>query len=240
MKSYDELKTEMEPINFIVVCTEKYSAEYANKSLSMFKRNFQGDFSPFCITDKKDQISEEFNCIEKQPELSGWWNKLSIFNQNLPHENTLYVDLDLLIMNPITDVLKFADKKIPEYEIACFGDHIQWHGEQFGSALMFFQQKKMHWIYEEFIQDLNANMLTNGGDQIWLGQRLSKVLYLEKHNKNLVKSLKFDLSHMSADRTQLIIPNKIADDFILLNCHGQPKPHQLVEMNWEPIKNIWY
>jgi hypothetical protein len=230
----------MDPINFIVVCTENYSAEYANKSLSMFKRNFEGNFTPFCITDKKDQISEEYNCIEKQPELSGWWNKLSIFNQILPHEYTFYVDLDLLIMNPLTEVLEFAHQLMPDYEIACFGDHVQWHGEQFGSAFMYFEQKKMYWIYEEFIQDLNANMLTEGGDQIWLGQRLEKVLYLERHFNNLVKSLKIDLGEWSADRTQFSIPQEITRDFILLNFHGKPKPQQLLEMNWRPIQNIWY
>jgi len=230
----------MGPINFIVVCTEKYTAEYANKSLNMFKRNFNGTFSAFCITDKKEQISEEFVCIEKQSELTGWWNKLSIFNQDLPHENTLYVDLDLLIMNPLDDALKFAAQTINDYEIACFGDHIEWHGEQFGSAFMFFNQEKLRWIYEEFIQDLNSYMLTQGGDQIWLGQRLSKVLYLEQHIKNFVKSLKFDLATWSADRQQILIPNEITTDFILLNCHGNPKPHELAKLKWKPIREIWY
>lgn len=230
----------MDPINFIVVCTESYSAEYANKSLNMFRRNYEGDFSPFCITDKKGQISEEFICIEKQPELSGWWNKISIFNQNLPHENSLYVDLDLLIMNPLTDVLKYANEIISDFQIACFGDHIHWHGEQFGSAFMYYKQNNMAWLYEEFMNDLNNNILTEGGDQIWLGKKLTKVLYLEQHFKNLVKSLKFDFGLLSPDRKQLSIPTTIPQDFILLNCHGQPKPHQLVEMNWPPVHDIWY
>lgn len=230
----------MDAINFIVVCTESYPAEYANKSLNMFRRNFDGNFTAFCITDKKEVISSDFICITKQPELSGWWNKISIFNQNLPHKYTLYVDLDLLIMNPLSEVLEFAKGNMADYEIACFGDHIKWHGEQFGSAFMFFEQKKMGWVYEEFLTDLHRNMLTKGGDQIWLGKRLSKILYLEHHFKNLVKSLKFDLGQMSEDRSTLSIPKKIEHDFILLNCHGQPKPHQLVEMGWEPIRQIWY
>ena len=229
----------MDAINFIVVCTEKYSPEYADKSLSMFARNYDGAFTPFCITDKKKQISVEYNFIEKDQNLSGWWNKISVFQQRLPHKNTLYVDLDLLIMNPITEVLEFAAESSSDFQIACFGDHINWHGESFGSAFMFFNQTKMHWIYNAFMKDLKSNMLTEGGDQIWIGKQLSHVLYLEKYFKNFVKSLKFDIGEWSQDRRSLALPKNIEEDFLLLNCHGQPKPHQLRQLGWKPIENIW-
>ena len=178
----------MEPINFITVCTEKYAPEYANKALSMFSRNYGGDFTPFCITDKKSEITGGYYFIDKKPLFTGWWNKISIFEQKLPHENTLYVDLDLLIMNPITEVLQFATDSLSEFQVACFGDHVNWMGESFGSAFMYFNQSKMSWIYDEFIEDFENNINTLGGDQVWIGKRLTNVLYLEHHYDNFVKS----------------------------------------------------
>ena len=42
---------------------------------------------------------------------------------------------------------------------------------------------------------------------------------------------------------KLILPTgqilNLDKDFMMLNCHGRPKPHQLEEMGWPPIKNIW-
>ena len=229
----------MEPINFITVCTEKYTSDYANKSLSMFKRNFGGEFKSFCITDKSNELNKEYTSIGKQNNFNGWWNKISIFDQNLPYENTLYIDLDLLIMNDITKVISFAMNNIHNYEIACFGDHIGWKGIKFGSALMFFNQAKMKWLYNNFIINIDNNMKTEGGDQVWIGKHLTNVLYLENHFSNLVKSLKFDLSQKSIDGSKLIMPVDIEKDFMMLNCHGRPKPHQLEEMGWPPIKSIW-
>ena len=229
----------MEPINFITVCTEKYTSEYANKSLNMFKRNYDGEFKSFCITDKCNEINKEYTCIMKHHNLFGWWNKISIFDQDLPYENTLYVDLDLLIMNDITKVISFASKNISNYEIACFADHISWHGIKFGSAFMFFNQSKMRWLFSNFIINIEKNIKTGGGDQVWIGSKLSNVLYLEDHFNNLVKSLKFDLSSKSEDGSKINIPLNINKDFLMLNCHGRPKPHQLLEMGWPPIKSIW-
>ncbi len=229
----------MEKINFITVCTEKYSSEYAIKSLNMFSRNYRGLFSPFCITDKSHELLGKYSIVSKNPNLTGWWNKISVFGQNLPHEYTLYVDLDLLILNDITDVVEFCFNKRDDYEIACFGDHIGWMGEKFGSAFMFFKQDQMKWLYYEFEKEIASNMETKGGDQIWIGSKLSKILYIEEEFSNFVKSLKFDIGKMQENNTKLSIPKDIEKDFMLLNCHGQPKPHQLREIGWKPIENIW-
>ena len=229
----------MEKINFITVCTEKYTSEYAEKSLSMFSRNYKGQFSPFCITDKPNELNGSYTIIEKHPLLSGWWNKLSIFGQDLPHEYTLYVDLDLLILNDLTHVIVSALSKKDDFEIACFGDHIGWMGEKFGSAFMLYKQNNMKWLYENFLKEISNNVQTQGGDQIWIGSKLSKVCYLESEFPNFVKSLKFDVGQLTANNTQLSIPKDIEKDFMLLNCHGQPKPHELKEMGWPPINEIW-
>ena len=142
-------------------------------------------------------------------------------------------------MNDITKVISFAMNNIHNYEIACFGDHIGWKGIKFGSALMFFNQAKMKWLYNNFIINIDNNMKTEGGDQVWIGKHLTNVLYLENHFSNLVKSLKFDLSQKSIDGSKLIMPANIEKNFMMLNCHGRPKPHQLEEMGWPPIKSIW-
>ena len=64
----------MQPINFITVCTEKYTSDYANKSLNMFRRNFTGEFKPFCITDKSDELNSEYSSIRKYNNFLFTWN----------------------------------------------------------------------------------------------------------------------------------------------------------------------
>ena len=105
-------------INFVTVCTESYTSEYAIKSLSMFSRNYSRAFNSFCITDKKEELQRDYETIDKNKELSGWWNKLSIFGLDLPGEFTVYVDLDLLILNDITHIIDFAVKNLAKKTLA--------------------------------------------------------------------------------------------------------------------------
>ena len=227
-------------INFITVCTESYTAEYANKSLSMFKRNCNIPFSAFCITDKASHLDDNYTTFEKNPSLKGWWNKMSIFEKELEYTFTVYCDLDLLIVNDLSEVINYACQ-VSE-EVACFGDHIGWKNEKFGSAFMIYEQAKMHWLYEKFIDDVESNMLTEGGDQIWLGKHLNSVCYLEEIFPKLVKSLKFDLATIedSGSTTNLQLPATVSQiDAMLLNCHGRPKPHELRHLGWPPINEIW-
>jgi hypothetical protein len=228
-------------INFVTVCTESYTSEYAIKSLSMFSRNYSRAFNSFCITDKKEELQRDYETIDKNKELSGWWNKLSIFGLDLPGEFTVYVDLDLLILNDITHIIDFAVKNLAKsrWQISCFGDHIGWHGEKFGSALMIYKQDTLKFLFNEFMENIQDNILTVGGDQLWIGKRLTDILYLEHKFPNLVKSLKYEIGTENKSTNTWNFPNKIPDDFSLLNCHGEPKPHQLLAAGWPPIKEIW-
>jgi hypothetical protein len=207
----------------------------------MFARNFSFEFDAYCITDKKFGLDQQYNAISSNPKLAGWWNKISIFNQKLRHKHTVYVDLDLLILGNLDEIVLHALQQ--DRQMACFADHIGWHDIKFGSALMIFEQDRLRWLYNEFEKSLESNQREVGGDQIWLGKRLDDVLYLDEVFPNLVKSLKVDLAHSvktSSNRISSIeLPKNIEKDFLLLNCHGQPKPHQLNDIGWEPINEIW-
>ena len=224
--------------NFVTVCTEKYSVDYANKTLNMFSRNCNLFFTPYCITDKSVGLDERYVSIQKNDNFQGWWNKISLFDDRFLHDFTVYLDLDVLIQNNLDKVINFAFER--DCQMACFADHISWHGTRFGSALMIFKPKSLNHIFKIFQNEYSSLLDFKGGDQVWLSQHLQDILYLDDHFENLVKSIKFDIAQTSKvenGNLKIDLPGTIAREIMLLNFHGFPKPHDVP--TWEPVVRLW-
>lgn len=89
-----------------VVCVKNgtlYNYDYVNKLYSMVKRNLTIEFNFYCITDNSSNIRKEVNCIPCSVSwLKEQWYKESMFVPGtIPERMTLYLDLDIVIVNNI-------------------------------------------------------------------------------------------------------------------------------------------
>lgn len=200
-----------------------YKAEYANKMFSMLKRHLAIPFNFYCITDCASNLNPEINVITPPEVLQGWWNKLYVFSDLMPDGSMLYLDLDQVILDDITEIVETCQ----QYPFACYADHIEWQGVKLGTAWMQFRAKSMTDIFEYFWQNRRQVMyeFQSGGDQIFLGKHLKDVFYWNEHFPDAVVSYKFDLKKGNPK-----IGNK------LVNFHGRPKPSQVTD-DW--VKEHW-
>lgn len=227
----------MNKINLVTVCTDQYPMVYANKLHRQFSRLTNLNVEHYCITDRSAELSNGINPITPFLKSKGWWNKVNVFHRNMPKGTILYMDLDIVILKNFDhEILEMAGRT---ESISCVSDAIGWMGEKFSSSLMCFQSGVHHKIYERFSRVEAKINETEGGDQVWTGPQLDSIYYIDKDFPNLKKNLKFHLAIKISD-SELRIPQGICDKVKLVDCGGEPKPHDLgsipyVKTNWHDV-----
>lgn len=232
--------------HFITVCVgQKYQPVYVNTMLNMVGRHFQGPFTFSTVTDwPKHAFSQGVEVIKPRYELNGWWNKLLMFGPDMPQGRLVYIDLDVLIMNDITDIVTGYRGKYCGDE-----DHIHFGKGRFGSgdaklglppincalgtAFVMMESGHAPHVLSNFLENTEfvENAFKTHGDQVYtswqLGGRfdLLEKLYPDNHG---FCSYRFD------------VVRKGVDPFSqrLINFHGNNKPH-VVAQNVDWVRNVW-
>ena len=224
----------MQPINFITVCTDNYPMTYAQKLHKQFNKLTKLKIHHYCITDRPDELPKFVTAIKPYKKSNGWWNKINLFNPEIPKGNVLYLDLDVVILNNFDEEIQFMQKR--EELMCCVSDAIEWMGVKFSSSLMFFKSGVHSKIFENFVK--NESLINNreGGDQVWIGPQLSSVCYVDEHYPNLKKSFKFHLAKRNSKKYE--VPMIINDKIKLIDFGGKLKPHQFDKLPY--IKKNWH
>lgn len=218
-------------LTVVTICTGKYTAEYIQRMELQLRQHLRCEFKTQCITTKANQIEGAPFCpdIVTRPDQvwESWWDKLMIFGPQGPVEgHALYLDLDQIILGDISHWLLPA----PSKEMVCYADHKEWCGEKFGSALMYFEAGRFAWLWEKFLQEEPWKVQREGGDQIWIGEKLREaqtpVNYINEAHPGEIVSYRYDL-HQGAPSAGVK----------LVNFHGRPKPAELKHIEW--IRENW-
>jgi hypothetical protein len=188
----------------------------------------------YCITDRPEEVGDWAIAITPAIEANGWWNKLNLFSPEMPSGWILYLDLDIVIQDNFDEEILWTISQ--NYNLACIADAINWMGVSFSSSMMILRSGAMSEIFEVF--RTNRPDLENlpGGDQVWVGPQLKELLYINDQYPFLKKNLKYDLAE-NPDATQLCFPSHLDSRIKLVDCGGNPKPHQLKRLpyiyrNW--------
>jgi len=222
-------------VNFLTVCTDAYPMVYAEKITKQLNKLSSIEFDAYCITDRPNEIDGWATPIKPKISANGWWNKLNLFSPGMPSGWNLYLDIDIVIAKEFDQELLWAIENTKS--IACVSDAINWMGEKFSSSLMVFQTGSQDAIYEKFSNEHNQLKDRPGGDQVWMGPYLSDITYLDEFFPDLKKNLKFDLA-VKSDGLNLSLPKKISQKIKLIDCSGNPKPHQMSMVPY--IFNNWH
>jgi len=221
-------------INLLTVCTEKFPTLYARKLIKRFGQITNLNFTPYCLTDRPREIADVAQSLDRAVNAKGWWNKVLLFNPELPEGWNLYLDLDIVLLDNFDREIMYAINE--NHQMACVSDAIAWMGEKFNSSLMIFKTGALDYIYRNFINSGVSLFDRPGGDQVWVGPQLYDILYIDEKYPNLKKNLKCHIGTMDGDR--LSIPFEIDEQIKMIDCSGDPKPHQLEKVPY--IKRNWH
>jgi hypothetical protein len=196
--------------------------EYTNILFDMVRRNlpagFEGIFTVF-VDYPYSTVGYHPDIRVRgvpEPDLEGWWHKLSLFKDGLfPHEDRIvYVDLSTVITGRLDDIVKYAGP------FAILRDFYRPDGLQ--SAFMAWKANAHHHIWRDWKA---AGMpKTDGGDQAWIEAAMRG---------------------QEMDAWQDMFPGKFVSYKLhpeiplvasVVKFHGEPKPHEIT-VGWVP--EVW-
>jgi len=209
--------------------------EYANKSVRMMRRQAGIAFDAFCITERPDELDRDIQPIAPKIKVAGWWNKLLTFDKDMPKGWIVVMDVDLLIVNSLKDILQYAFQNTRQ--MAAYSDAIHWRNCKLSSSLMIFRSGDLHHIYERFKFEMPTNETYHGaGDQGWMAQHLTDILYLDEVFPNFKQSLKVDLARAVNGNT-FEIQSVLGSQVRIVDFHGRPKPHECLSVPF--VRDNW-
>jgi hypothetical protein len=110
MASGGRQAVELVPMNVIVACVRAgtlYPFEYVTKLRNMVGRHLEVPFELVCFTDQAEQCEGATFIDTSQSGLSGWWQKLLLFEPSWRgHNRVIYLDLDTVIVGDITPLAR--------------------------------------------------------------------------------------------------------------------------------------
>lgn len=171
-------------INIITVKeSDKYGPEYVNRLKVMLHRNLRQSFTMWCYTDDPAGIEYgiEIIPIPEEYHLEHWWNKVAIFNKEMPYSGRcLYLDLDTVIQNNIDDIIDYEPNHLCGVwtwwnDVYTDGDYsykILRHKIPFNSSVMTWNKDDYTWVWDKFWEDHNEYIMKYYGDDKYLGNEI--------------------------------------------------------------------
>ena len=163
-----------------VVCVKygtKYDHTWPNRLYKMVEKNCSLPFIFYCVTDNTDYLNPYIETIDVDHslELDSFWWKLTIFDNIYAFDApTIFLDLDVIIQNNIdyfmTEIFDEDKLTIPYSGVmqTILEDNLLWHDAYpypcgVNSSIMIFRPSKMKQIFDNFMLDMDYNILKYRG-----------------------------------------------------------------------------
>lgn len=174
-------------VNFVCVCVgNKYNKEHVNRLYRMVKKNCSLPFSFYCISDQQQDVNTIF--INKDLDLESYWWKICLFNLGW-NIRTMYFDLDIVIQNNIDDIFDRIDDNILTIRTEDIGNDYPYDGSSgniltippvfINTSVLGFIPYKHRLLYDEFLKDINTNIVTYYGLDRFIFEKYTKFKYLQ-------------------------------------------------------------
>ena len=223
-------------INFCCVSYgTKYRPEYVQKLYNMVERHLTLPYKFICFTDQHQLLKRQVKGdVEyrtfRDHTLHGYWNKLQLFSPDSNLEgNTLYMDLDVVIMKNIDDMATIGESK----NFVGMNDFNPTSG-LFNSSIMRFNNKYHSVIWEQYLKR-KTEFNSSHGDQEIITALIKKHEDTISFPDEWTQSYKWlnrngDRYHISK-QTYEQDPNAKVCVF-----HGSPNPHDSAQ---EWVQKLW-
>jgi len=219
----------MDAVN--VVCVrwgEKYSLDYVYALRSMVKRHLSLPHTFTCYTEPKwiDNCREPRVKFEWLPgHYEGWWSKIELFKPGLITGPTLYIDLDMLIVQSIDWIVDYLDADLAAIENWGSRKHEgPLYEDEISSAFMIWNGRgATDEIFERFTP-ADIRRLSPHGDQTFITEVMRGRVTLIQQER--ICSFKRHCREAGGP------PERAS----VVAFHGTPRPHE-VDDAW--VKQAW-
>ena len=153
----------------------KYDRSYVAILFDQLLRNlstFDGDVRLWCITDDPGEgLPDGVTAIPHDPELPGWWSKLSLFDLRMPWaigERVAYFDLDVAIVGRLEDLVE-TPGIIQDELWPCYNSSVMvWNHGDFSNIWGLFNPNVAGAEIGIVPSECLPEGQINGGDQEWI------------------------------------------------------------------------
>ena len=216
---------------------DKYTFPYVSNLYNMVERNLTSPYRFICFTDntvihKQKQFKGkdiEFRQF-KRHDFNGWFNKLQLFSPDSNLEgNTLYMDLDVVIMNNIECFGYIGEDK----NFVGMNDFNPTSG-LFNSSIMRFNNKYHSVIWEQYLKRRTEFNSSHGDQEIITA-------LIQKHEDTISFPDEWTQSYKWLNRKgerYHISKQTYEQDLNAKVCvfHGSPNPHDSTQ---EWVQKLW-
>lgn len=162
-----------------IICLKwgtKYSSEFPNRLYHMVRKNYSGEFNFYCCTEDPTGIRPEIKVIPlpEDIDMETYWWKLWITSNEFPIKGKcIFIDLDTVIQNDLTELINFDCKDLL-YVIKA-----QWRYEKVlhkkmktsennSSIIIWDNQKRNDKLFDKFMTDPEYYMLKYAGNDNYM------------------------------------------------------------------------
>ena len=184
-----------------IVCVKygtKYDHTWVNRLYKMVKKNCSLPFIFYCMTDNTDYLDAYIETIDidHSLELDSFWWKLTIFNNIYAFDApTIFLDLDVIIQNNIdyymTELFDEHKLTIPYIGVVqsvlennVYMEDAYPHPAGVNSSIMIFRPSKMKLILDNFMSDMDYNILKYRGVCRYLWSEHQDIFSFMEHGKD--------------------------------------------------------
>ena len=214
-----------------VLWGDKFSEDYVRNLKAGVERNTTVRHKFVCLTDRHiDGVDTKF----LKPGLTGWWNKLQLFDGDI-YGRIVYLDLDTLIVNNIDWLLNYNGGFMGIEDLGAARQPLL--RDRLQSGVMAWNSDSMDWVYKEFVFKKDTAVREFRGDGEYLNSVISNRNFLQRIYPDQLKSYKYD-----------VYPDNIGNVSIIC-FHGRPSIIQSMSESittpvrtyeaQEWVKNYW-
>lgn len=210
-----------------VVCLkvgDKYGPEYVNRLFAMVGRHLSARHRFICITDDSRGLHWEITLKEPEdPDLEGWWQKMTLYKPPAwsGPRLTIFMDLDTVICSEIDWLSSYGGS------LAMLRDFYR-PASSWASGILAMRPDALGWIWAAFDRN-RARWLAYGGDQ----QAVEAILRSRSREPDLLQDLFPGKIRSYKVHCQRHLPTGTA----IVCFHGRPRPHEVTEVPW--IEKYW-
>lgn len=224
---------------------KKFGPGYVNKLYRMVQRHSAG-LEFVCFTDDSQGIDKGVRIMPLPGNgLSGWWNKLSLFNNNTGLSGTvLFLDLDVIIvgdLNPFFDynpgkfvILQSFSERINRPGFLSLGRHLANRLKKktiFNSSVFRFDTKTNYGIWDSFLLKKEEIIHKYPGDQDWISECVRSHASIWPYSWCMSYKWevagKYDKDMPDGFRPFSVEERNMPRDLKIVVFHGKPEPASL-------------
>lgn len=184
-----------------------YNDEYVNKLYDGVRKNTTIPHEFICFTENEEKIASSTKPLPHL-NLKGWWNKMWLFNKELPvkYDRIFYLDLDTVICSNIDHIVSNLTQDFYILRDPYRPD-VGW-----GSGLMSWRKGQ-----EDLWETFNATSHRPGhGDQGFIqAHKKGPVAFWQDSFKDIIS---YKVEYRKGKRGSIVY------------FHGQPRPHEVQEL----------